>query len=180
MQETQQKLETLLLNKPLTHIEFYNVGEKYFELKPEHSWLFNGGVELHFGEEVFALAWDMGNDSFDYTVADGVKPLLKDADYQAVEATSISNVSQLIGKSIQNIEFDENGELKEEKVYVPMGLKITFSNDSTLQIATVEALIHPETLDVVEAYYNLIGQLLISVNNEFKIERQDIDFPTEH
>ena len=184
MQQTQAKLEKFLLNKPLTKIEFFNVNENYFEVKPEHSWIFDGGVELHFGNEIFTLAWDHGNDSFDYILEGGVQLLLKDLEYYAVEAQSISNISNLIGQTINDIQFeweyyqdfDENGQLKDEKIYVPMGLRLTFSNGSLLQIATIESRLNAETFELVDAYYNLVGQLLISIDNDIEIEKQKLEF----
>lgn len=183
MQQTQDKLEQLLSNKPLTKIEVYNVNENYFELKPNHSWMFDGGIELHFGEEIFTLAWDHGNDSFDYSIENGVKPLLKDLNYYPINAQEVPNLSTLIGQSIKEIEFewdfyqdfDDEGQLKEEKTYVPMGLRLTFSNGQLLQIATVESRLHPDTFEIVDAYYNLVGQLLISVDNDITIEKQEFE-----
>ena len=177
MEQTKAKLESLLLNKPLTDIEIYNISKNYFEVKPEHSWIFNGAIELRFGNEIFCLAWDYQNGSFDYSIENGVDNFLDGMDYSPVDVKAIKDISELIGQSIQDIqfewefyqEFDDEGQIKEEKFYVPIGLKMTFTNDSVLQLAAIETQLKSETMELVNTRYNLAGDLLVSVNNDIEI-----------
>lgn len=180
MEEVKAELESLFLDNTLTNIEVYNVHENYFEIKEGKTWIFDGGIEMYFGTKHFTLAWDYGNDSFDYSTELKAEGFLKDLEHYSVDIKAAEAMGELVGQKISKVdfvweyyqEFDEEGELKDEKVYVPMGLDFTFSSGKILQVALVEGRIDRETLGLASAYYNLIGQLLISVDNEIKIEMQ--------
>lgn len=183
MEEVSALLQDLFTNHQLTNIEVFNATKNYFEIKENHTWIYKGGIELTFGEKVFALAWDHGNDSYDYNLNGGVKALLKDLDYYHVDIKQVDSISSLIGKKITTVDFEwefyqdfnEEGEMMEEKFYVPIGMKMEFENKDLLQIATIETRIEAETLNLIDPLYNLCGDLLISVNNPVEIEHQRME-----
>lgn len=183
MEKVSKQLTDLFSNSKLSDIEVFNAAPNYFEIKENQTWMFKGGVELSFGDQKFTLAWDYGNDSYDFNLEGGVKSLLKDLDYYSVDIKQAEPISELIGKTINNIEFEwefyqdfnEDGEMMEEKFYVPVGIKLEFDNKNILQIATIEAQIKAEGYEIIDPVYNLCGDLLISVNNEIEIEQQRME-----
>lgn len=183
MEEASALLLDLFTKNSLTNIVVYNASKKYFEIKENQTWIYQGGIELSFGEKVFTLAWDHGNDSYDYNLEGGVKPLLKDLDYYSVEILEIESISSLLGKKIIGVDFEwefyqdfnEEGEMMDEKFYVPIGMLLKFENGNQLQIATIETRIEADSLKLVDPVYNLCGDLLISVNNTFTIEQQSME-----
>lgn len=180
MEVTKAKLETHLLNKSISKIEIFNFKKNYFEVKPDHSWIFNGGFTIHFGEDCFGMAWDHQNDGYDYFINKNISELLGDIPYESVGAENIDGIANLNGQTITEIDFvwefyqdfDENGELKEDRIYVPMGLKMRTSNGNMFQISIIETTIKAKTLELHEPVYNLFGEMLVSVDNDIAVEEQ--------
>ncbi len=183
MEEIAKQLTNLFTQNKLSNIEVYNAAEKYFEIKENHTWIYRGGIELSFGEKTFSLAWDHGNDSYDFNLEGGVKPLLKDLDFYSVDIKKIEGISALVDQSIVNVEFEwefyqdfnEEGEMMEEKFYVPIGMNLEFENGDLLQIATLETRIEAESFKLIDPVYNLFGDLLISLNNPIEIKQQSTE-----
>lgn len=183
MEEISKKLTELFCEHKLNDIEVYNAAEKYFEIKENQTWIYKGGLELNFGDTRFSLAWDHGNDSYDFNLEGGVKPLLKDLNFYSVDIKKVEGISDLLNQSIKNVDFEwefyqdfnEDGEMMEEKFYVPIGIKLDFENGDCLQIATIETRIEAETYQLIDPVYNLCGDLLISLNNPIEIEQQSME-----
>lgn len=183
MEEVSALLQNLFTNNKLSNIEVFNATQKYFEIKENHTWIYKGGIELSFGETVFALAWDHGNDSYDYNLDGGVKALLKDLDFYPVDIKQVDPIAALVDQKITKVDFEwefyqdfnEDGEMGEEKFYVPIGINLEFENNDLLQIATIETRIEAESLNLIDPLYNLCGDLLISFNNPIEIEQQSME-----
>lgn len=175
MEELQQDLLNYLLKNPIKHIEFFSLGANYLSPDPEHTWLVNGGVQFEFENgNFFSFGFSAELEFFDIT-KDKLVALNDNKKLDALHAENAEKVHQLLGKTIENIEFkwnfyqeyDEDFELKEEKNYMPDEMKITFSSGSVMQLAAVNYTIFEN--EIRNLHYESAGELLISIDKPFDI-----------
>jgi len=180
MEATTAKLNAHLLNRQLTGIRFFNVHDSYFVFDRESTWVFDSGVQLQFGDDLFSFGWNHEYEAFDYSLEQPMEQLQAHDQLYVVAPEETQPLEHLIGATITGIdyewdffqEYDEDFQLKEEKIYIPVGLKITFDNDRKLQLAAICYTLHPETGELHLPYYSLEGALLVAFDKEFEIEVQ--------
>ena len=179
MQQKETQLKTHILNKKITDIEFYNINDNYFVFDPESTWVFDGGIQIKFDNEVFSFGWNNAERGFDYSIENTLEDFFGDLDTYPIEAKKIEGANNLIGLEILDLEiewgfyreYDENFELKDEKIYMPVGLLFKFSDNKFLNVALIKFAVTKDPFKIVNAQYDLDGGLYISLNNDLEIAK---------
>jgi hypothetical protein len=177
--ETETKLKNTLLNKELTHIEFYNASEKFWVFDEEKIWVLDLGIQLTFGEEIVTFGWDKEKQFYDVHYGK-IEDVTRDLKMMNLEAENVEGIKALIGQKITDAKFqwnfyqdlDENYEPNEEKNYMPMEMILTFSNGSILQLATIEFHVNKETKMIEEPTFDSTAQFLVTLNHYVEVKEQ--------
>ncbi len=177
--ETQ--LKQALLNKEITGIEFYNLGKGYMIFDEDHVWLINGGIEFKFGDAAFTFAWSSEKEFYDY-LPEKINALTNDLEVKELEAVNIPGINELTGAKITNVDIiwnfyfdlDENFEPTEEKHYMPMGLTLSFTNGSKMQLAAVNYELDVKNNTMDNVMFDSTGELLITLNHPVEIKLEEI------
>lgn len=180
MNDIELKIKSALLNKKITDIEFYNINDSYLVFDENAQWVFDGGIQIKHESGLFSFGWDSENQGFDYAIDKSIDSLIADLPFYSVDAKKIAGISSLIGSEVETIdfewdyyqEFDENAELKEEKIYVPVQMNLTFKFNNFLQIALIDFTIKENPFEIVNPVFNLAGQLYISLNKNIYIRKE--------
>jgi hypothetical protein len=180
MEATTSKLNEHLLNRKLTGLRFFNVNDSYFIFDRDSTWVFDTGVQLVLDNGLFSFGWNSEFEAFDYSLEKPMEELQQNEALYAIDPEDTKALESLVGATITGIsydwdyfqEYDEHAQLKEEKIYIPVGLKLTFDNDQLLQLAAVRYSLNPESGELTRPYYSLEGQLLVALNKEFEIVQQ--------
>lgn len=182
-QEQELKIKKHLMGKTIKDIELYNINEDYYVFDPERTLVIDGGIEFIFEDSSFCYGWDFANGGYDYSLEHKLELLLDEAPHYALEAKQLESISRLIGDKIQDVDFkwdyyqdyDENGELKEEKIFVPIELILTTVLSKTIQIALIGFRINKDSLELVDPKYDLEGEILFNLGNTLNIEKLSIE-----
>jgi len=177
MVNLESKIIERLLNKRILDIEFYNINESYFVFDPKAIWVIDGGVQIKFEDGFFSYGWDYENGGFDLSLNKSIDKLFGEAPFYSLDAKQIKGVSVLIGLEIEEVnikwdyyrEFNEDGELKDEKIYVPVELIFRLNRGKILHLALINFGIKNNPFEIVNAEYSLDGKLLIALNKEIEI-----------
>lgn len=177
MKELELKIKSHLLNKKITDIEFYNINDNYIVFDPDSKWVFDGGIQVKFENDYFSYGFDQQSGGFDFSLEQPIDKLFRDLPFYSINAKNINGIAALLNSEIEDVslkwqfyrEFDENGELKEEKIYVPVEFGLKFNCGNTLQLALFNFELRKDTFEIVNAEYNLAGTLLISLNKNQEI-----------
>ncbi|MCW3085270.1 MAG: hypothetical protein JWP12_2636 [Bacteroidetes bacterium] len=178
-EETQ--LKQALLNKEITGIEFYNLGKGYMVFDEDHVWLINGGIEFTFGDAAFSFAWSSEKEFYD-SLPQKINALTNELEVKELEAINIPGIKELTGTKITEAEItwnfyfdlDENFEPTEEKQYMPMGLMLSFSNGSKMQLAAVNYELDTENKKMDNVIFDSTGELLIALNHPVEIKLEEV------
>ena len=177
MEELENYFRSKFLNKKLTEIEFYNTNDQFYVFNEDSKWVVDGGVQINFGDEVFSYGWETDFEGYNYSFEKSFEELIGESDQYAIGAKDVKGISNLIGKTVTNLalkwqfyqEYDEEGELKDEKTFVPVELIIQFDFEDLLHFALIDFGIDMETNNIENAVYDLGGNMLLSINNETEI-----------
>ena len=178
MNELEQQIKELVLNKDISAIKVFNVSDNYIELEPDFQWIVDGGIQLEFGDEKLCIGWSSELGGFDFSMTHSIEQLLGDAPFYQIGPDEVRGVSDFIGSRIKEIRFkwefyheiDEEGEPKEEKDYTPVELFLEFDFNSFLQISQIVFEIDRKDFKIARAEYNIFGRLLLSANKKVEIE----------
>ena len=181
MKTKEEQLKAHILNKKITDIEFYNINDNYFVFDPETTWVFDGGIQLKFGDDLLSMGYNVTERGMDFSLEKPMTDLLEDSNFYPIEAKQIEGVAALVGQEILDVkidwgyyhEYDENFELKEEKIFIPTGLLLNFSNDKTLKVALIKFAVTKDPFKIVNAEFSLDGNLYISLHNNLEIATID-------
>ena len=161
----------------MTDIEFFNINDDYFVFDPNSKWVIDGGVQIRFGEEIFSFGWDETNEGIDYSIENKLEKQLGELPFYSLDAKKVNGINSLIGKEIKDVElkwqyyqeYDDDFELKEEKIYTPVEIILRFESDEFLQLAIISFQIKKDPFEIVNAIYDLNGQFLVSLNGGIEI-----------
>lgn len=177
MEQTAATLSGHLLNREVKHFRFYNRNDSYFVFERDALWVFDSGIQIDFGDGLFSFGWNSEFEAFDYSAEKPMTELHTHPSVYAVDGRETSALASLSGTTITDIafdwdyyqEYDEFAQLKEEKIYVPVGLKLQFSNGETLQLAAIRYGINSETKGLARTQFSLDGELLVAFNKAIEI-----------
>lgn len=178
MKEIESKIKSYLLNKRITDIKIYNINESYLAFAEKPLWIIDGGIQIDIDNGVFSFGWNYELEGYDFVLEKTIDALNGEAPVCELDLKRKSGLGALIGSEIIDIEFewdyyqefDENAELKEKKIFVPVLLLLKFRLNDFLQLALIDYEIQQEPFNIVNAEFNLEGELLISHNTEIKIK----------
>jgi hypothetical protein len=177
MEQTAATISAQLVNREIKGFRFFNLNDSYFVFEPDALWIFDTGVQIDFTDGFFSFGWNSEFDAFDYS-ADKTMPELQTNELlYTVDSEETAVLDRLAGTAITDVafdwdyfqEYDEFAQLKDEKIYVPVGLKLTFDNGETLQLAAIRYGINADTKGIAKAQYSLDGQLLAAFNKKVEI-----------
>ena len=179
MQESATKITAHLVNQKIAGIQFFNLNDSYFIFDPNSIWVFDTGIQLTLESGIFSFGWNSEFDGFDYSTEKTMDQLQTDETVYTIDPEETKALEQLIGATITDVsyewdyyqDYDEFAQLKEEKIYVPVQIKLQLDNDHTLQLAALRYGIHPETKQIAKANFDLQGQLFVSLNNVLEVEQ---------
>ena len=178
MQQKEEQLKSHVLGKKITDIEFYNINDNYYVFDPENTWVFDAGVQMKFGENTLSFGFNATERGMDYSLEKPMEDLLEGSDFYTVDAKQNVGVAALIGLEVLDLEivwayyfeYDENFELKDEKIYMPAGLHFKLSNDKLINVALLQLSVTQEPFSIAKAKYSLDGGLYVSLKNNLEIE----------
>jgi hypothetical protein len=182
MLQLETAIKNDLLNKELSHIEFFNINEKYWVFDEEKVWVLDCGIQLTFGEENFSFGWDGDKQFYDYHKGK-LEEILPETKIKSLDAMNVEGIKELIGKKIIDIkiqfnfyhDLDENYEPTEHKNYMPMEMVLNFDNGSTLQLAGIRFEVDTDTKSIHNVVFDSTGDFLVALNHPFDIKEEAID-----
>lgn len=184
--ELEASLKQALLNKELTHIEFFNANDKFWVFDEEKIWVLDIGIQLCFGSEYFTFAWDSEKQFYEAHFGK-IEEITRDQEIKALEAENVEGIKALIGQKITDLkiqwnfyhDIDENYQPKEEKNFMPMELVLTFDNGSVLQLAAIEFKVNTTTKFIEDPSFDSTGQFLITLNHYLEVKVPEESFDDE-
>lgn len=177
MEELEQQIKTLIIDREITGIKVFNVSDTFIEFIPGVQWALDGGIQIEYGKNFICLGWDFESQGFDFSLSKPVTEILGEAPYYQIDPPEVKGVSDLQGSRITECkikwefyqELDEEGEPKEEKIFTPVELFLSFDSGAFLQLATISLEVDRQSFTISKAEYNIFGRLLVSVNNKVEI-----------
>lgn len=174
MEQYEQLLRSLFLNKKLNDIEFFDHDLRYFSPNLDQTWIVDGGVQLQVDEQFISFAYS-GELQFYNVFLSKAEDIPNDFKMKSLGAGEVAGINALTGKTITDVkalwnfyeELNEDFEPSGEKKYMPFEILLTFDDQSTLQISAVEYSILGD--QIVNLKYNSERDLLISLNHRFDI-----------
>lgn len=175
MEEHEQILRSLLIGKTLNDIEIFDTDLLYVSPDMDHEWIVDGGIQFKLDDGFFCFAYTTDQEFFNVFL-EKVDDLGNEFEVKSLGARDVDEIDQLIGSTITEVTVQWNhyvemveGKVDEfgEKLYMPFEIILYFSNQSFLQIATVDYNIKGKNLQDLE--YNSEGELLIAINRKIDI-----------
>lgn len=180
MKEIESSIKSYLLNKKITNIKFFNINDTYLDFEQKSMWIIDGGIQIDIDHGIFSFGWNYEQEGFDFVLDKTIDTILGEAPAYEVDLKRNSGLVSIIGSEISDLEFewdfyqeyDENGELKEGKIFFPVMLLLKFRSNDFLQLALIDYEIQEEPFNIVNPKFDLGGELLISHNARIKIINQ--------
>lgn len=174
MEQYEQILKDIFLNKTLNDIEFFDTDLRYISPDMDQTWIVDGGVQFNMDDKYVSFAFS-GLQQFFNVFPGKVEDLHNEFELKFLGARDVTGINALVGNTVTDIkvvwnfytELDEDFEETGEKKYMPSEIVLVFSNQSFLQMAAVEYNIHENKL--INLHYNSERELLISLNKKFDI-----------
>ena len=181
MEENTEKIRSVFVNQSIKSLQLYNLNESYMEFIPGKQWVIDGGIELCTEAGRLSFAYDTNNMGFDYSLDKNVLELIDDEDAYLIEIADKNYLNDILGQTIQDVElkwgffheFDEEGQVCDEKIYVPEEVLLKFSNEKSLQLSLINFQVHHEAHEIVNPEYNLAGNLLVNLNSLLAIHSEE-------
>jgi hypothetical protein len=178
--QMEERIKSGLLNKPLTHLEFYNINDKYWVFDEERVWVLDCGIELTAGTELFSFGWNAEKQLYEHH-SGKLEELKGELEPKALHAMEVEGIKELIGQKITDVtiqwnfyhDLDENYEPTEQKNYMPMEMVLTFENGSTLQLAAIKFRVDTENKSIGNVTFDSTGDFLVALNHPFEIKEED-------
>ena len=172
--ENTHELEQHLLGKILTSIQLYNVNDNFLVFNTNTLAVIDGGIELTFEDHKLVIAWNAEMEMFDVNTS-SIQPLLGHLNYYLIDPTDLAVGQQLVGSKLVSIKTKWNWFQNINDELEPVGAKqyildeiiLTFENDKTYQIATIEFSV--ENKNISNATFDNQGELLLSVDQIIEI-----------
>lgn len=180
MKEIESNIKSYLVNKKITNITCFNMNDSYLDFEQKSMWVIDGGIQIDTDNGVVSFGWNYEQEGFDFVLDKTIDILFGEAPAYEIDLKRNSGLATIIGSEIIDIEFewdfyqelDENGALKEEKIYIPVMLLLQFRSNDFLQLALIDYEIQEEPFNIVNPKFDLTGELLISYNTRIKITNQ--------
>jgi hypothetical protein len=174
MEQYDQLLKSLFLNKTLNDIEFFDHDLRYYSPNMDQTWIVDGGVQFQMDESYVSFAY-AGELQFFNLFLSKAEEIPNDFEFKSLGARDVVGIESQIGKSVTDVkatwnfyeELNEDFEPTGVKKYMPFEILLTFDNQSFLQIAAVEYRIADN--QIVDLVYNSERDMLISLNKKFEI-----------
>lgn len=174
MEQYEQLLKDIFLNKTLNDIEFFDTDLRYVSPDMEQTWIVDGGVQFKLDDSFVSFAYS-GELQFFNVFLGQAEDLRDDYKLNELGAKDVEGINNLIGKKVVDIkaiwnfykDLDENFEEVGEKKYMPFEIQVTFDNQSFLQMAAVQYNILDN--QIINLQYNSERELLVSLNKKFEI-----------
>lgn len=179
MKEIESDIKSYLVNKKITNITCFNMNDTYLDFEQKSMWVIDAGIQMDVDNGVVSFGWNYEQEGFDFVLDKTVDKLLGEAPVYEVDLKRNSGLAALIGSEISDVEFewdfyqelDENGALKEEKIYIPVMLLLQFRSNDFLQLALIDYEIQEGPFNMVNPKFDLTGELLISYNTRIEITK---------
>lgn len=174
MEQYEQLLKSLFINKVLNDIEFFDQDLRYYSPDVDRTWIVDGGVQFQMNDSYISFAYS-GELQFFNLFLSKAEEVPNDFEMKSLGAREVHGIQLLIGKTVTDVkalwnfyeELNEDFEPSGEKKYMPFEILITFNDQSFLQIATIEYRISENQISGM--HYNSERDLLISLNKKFEI-----------
>lgn len=165
---TTEQLSVLLTGQTITGIEVFNVHDDFYAFDPQ-TFVVDGGVELHLGDERFSLGWNYEMELFD-CVMKPLSSLLGKLDSYPLQGHAEQLKTELLGKKIASVatkwnfyqDFDENFDPLPDKKYIAEEVLLTFEDETQLQLATIQFTL--ENGVIHQPIYDSLATLLVTTN----------------
>ena len=183
MKEIESNIKSYLLNKRIKNIKFFNINDTYLDFAQKSMWVIDGGIQIDIDNGVFCFGWNYEQEGYDLVFDKPIETILGEAPAYEVDLKKNSGLGAIIGSEIIDIEFewgfyqefDENAELKEDKIFFPVLLLLKFRLNDFLQLALIDYEIQEGVDNIINPEFNLGGELLISYNTEITITNANKD-----
>lgn len=164
------------IGKHILEIKIAMINPTYLEYVEGKTWLSDVGIELEFTDGgICSVFYDENTDKFDLyerSLADH----LEGVDHYFIEFGENDFLKELPNKEIINLETvektmevqDYNGEVVESDK-IPVEFLFEFSDDSSLQIATVSVQMSKQESAITEIFYNPEGNIWIGLDEKIDI-----------
>lgn len=174
MEQYEQLLKNIFLNKTLNDIEFFDTDLRYVSPDMEQTWIVDGGVQFQLDDSFVSFAYS-GELQFFNIFLGQAEDIRDDIELKGLGAREVAGINSLVGKKVTDIkavwnfykDLDENFEEVGEKKYMPSEILLTFNDQSFLQMAAVQYNIMDN--QVINLQYNSERELLVSLNKQFEI-----------
>lgn len=174
MEQYNELLQRLFLNKTLNDIEFFDHDLRYFSPNMDQTWVIDGGVQFQMDDTFISFAY-AGELQFFNLFLSKAEDIPNDFEMKSLGAREVPGIEALIGKTVADVkaiwnfyeELDEEFEPTGEKKYMPFEILLKFRDQSLLQIAAVEYRIAGN--QIVDLIYNSERDMLISLNKKYEI-----------
>ncbi len=158
----------------LSKIDLVMITEEYLEYEEGKVWLTEGGIELSTRDKTVSFTYD--NETYQFISAEAdLLSFVSQYDYYSIDVEGKEwakiieeKIADLKINWIKLVETDYNGSIQSEEEF-PVDFIFTFDNGATLQIASVDMRINPDTHEFSRLNYALEGQILIAFNRIFDI-----------
>jgi hypothetical protein len=165
-------LREKLVGKTLSHLEVFIINDNFFVFEEEKRYVVDAGVGLLIGDVKFIFGWDTEKELFCLS-HESMKSLVGDKEYFRLNDDEIVGLRHLIGSSVQDVsvkwnffqQYNEEGELMEEKTYIPMDVRIQFEGGKTLHIAAIEFAISAKDHSIQNPRYNSQANLYLGIDH---------------
>jgi hypothetical protein len=174
MEQYDQLIRDIFLNKTLNEIEFFDTDMRYFSPDMYQTWIVDGGIQLKIDEQYISFAYATEYQFYNIFLGK-VEEVRTDEEVNSLGACDVEAINALLGKTVTDVkalwnfykELDENFEEVDEKKYMPLEIVLTFNDGSLLQMAAIEYKVMGDK--IANLRYNSERELLISVNKKVEI-----------
>jgi hypothetical protein len=171
-----QNLRDKIVGKTLTHLELFIISDNFFVFEEEKRYVVDAGIGLLIGDVKFIFAWDTEKELFCLS-HESMKSLLGEKEYFRLNDDEILGLRELIGSTVKDVhckwnfyqQYDEEGNLLEEKTFIPIEIQLEFDNDRLMHIAAVEFAISAKDHSIMNARYNSQGNLYVGLDQLMSI-----------
>ena len=159
----------------------YNVNPNYFAFDPEKIWVLDGGISFTLANNTtVSYCWHKEMELMDMRLGEA-KELLGDLDFYAVNDVTARVQAALGDKTISDVHFEWNWyqkmnddfELDDTLHFAPLGITLTFTDGSTLQLGSIQFSVNAEDKRLANVSYLTEGDLLVALNTIIPVEMPD-------
>jgi hypothetical protein len=170
-----ENLKEVLIGKSISAISVMMITPQYLEPEEGHAWICNGGVELDLEDKKISITFHDESNTF-HAYESPLEPLLDGYDYYNIDDASQSwlafkdlKIIDVVIKYSEIHEVDYTGAVT-SSVSTPIEFILYLENDVVFQLAVVNYKLDVDSGDFEKIWYDLEGDILVSVDLLFEID----------